>query len=434
MSKLVNAVIDAIDEAKGFALSRKHLIDTANQSSIAELIQTKAGLKPGQWCSISASHRIDDALLWGLPPVVAITPERDAKELERKWGYGVSDLVELASAGLILPSIYHWKDPSVWNLADERILPLIEQSTAIAPAVGEYLSVLPTPLNAGPREDQLRDILFKLSDSELLAISQDERNAIHPSSAKDQGVQALAKDLSMAWGSRWAYLDSLASDGVSERVEELFADGRTQEAADYLRWQKHLVASPVTAAVGGLCLWGEAECNRAHRARIVDPEQRNILRVADWHGIDPKLLRLASALLVDEYPAASRQQMDIKKVIELVQSREFKEERTELIRMLQGISSDWWVLVSNKDSALERARDFAKKRTKFLGNAIWASETALTTCIGLLLSGPIGMCFGLGAGFVLRFSSDKLAEGVLSVDSRHRLLLKAQKIRNRKQD
>ena len=191
-------------------------------------------------------------ILYGLPTTFDLYPDNSV-QFRRRYGIDIDTAISLSKRGRLLPNLYV-RDEAAWEGCDD-MRELIRLSTANGVRVDAYLKA------RFPQHDDhmsLRRYLGRSILNDLCA---------HDASSYKYVLNRLnANDRSAArvLGTRWAYLDSFATD-ESEVFHKQLNNGNLKFALDYLTVVQHLTVSPISGALGGYFVWSDFDLQTLHR-------------------------------------------------------------------------------------------------------------------------------------------------------------------------
>lgn len=201
-------------------------------------VYTSAGAVPSNIPDRSAFRHF---ILFGGPAVFDLEP-LSSRQFEEKHGVSIAAAEALAEQGIIFPNLYV-RTPAAWAHASE-MGGLIKRSFVNGERVNAYMQLRDANfLDYVDRHKAALASAFEHSSGRL------QSESLKTAGASDSG--AFARILSH----QWSYLNVLNSNAAEPAIE-LLNNGDLGRLSDYLRIAKHMVASHLTAAIGGEFVWG----------------------------------------------------------------------------------------------------------------------------------------------------------------------------------
>jgi hypothetical protein len=232
--------------------------DVVNQLFTTAVGDLKLRRKPMYWSNYPRDIPFLHQLLIGPPAIIDLLPVSE-DEFQRRFSLTGKEMLSLVGEGLVVPNVYT-RSPEAWSRArcDLSYLEgLIDHSVACGELTDEYLS------HRQPNYDRVVEEGREHLEATLRAISTAElgevvrRNRFRLASPNDDS-RAVAAEVARIVGKNWGYINVLASDPEKIDICELLPKPTldlADRAVQRIRFEKHRLASPLTAALGGYFFW-----------------------------------------------------------------------------------------------------------------------------------------------------------------------------------
>jgi len=190
-------------------------------------------------------------LLLGPPTVFDLEP-LEPKAFEARYRISVRVAEELAERRILIPNLWA-RTPAAWKPEHQHLAGLVKLAQVNGERVDTYFRT------RNHRYDKLIEAHTDMLKKLIVPIAK-----MNPARVEDlvkSSRSRTQKEMPKIIGTRWAYLDVLAPH-ASEYVSQLVADGKLEEASDFIRVTKHVYVSPISAAIGGNFTWGPNDIAR----------------------------------------------------------------------------------------------------------------------------------------------------------------------------
>lgn len=283
------------------------------------------------------------------------------------------------------------------------------------------------------KERRIYDAIRDLPDDEVITLAQDDVHTPPPRGTDAAQMLKFRKNLAVAWGARWAYVDRLVEPDLADQIDKSF----NHQPAQYIRYiklLKQINASPITAAVGGDYVWGKHELARARSGRWGESGKDIAIPNDRWANLPSNIRKTLGLLaMVPKNPAPDQREIDIDTVISIASDPDIAIKRERLVDTMHEIGGCWpFDRHENPEIIAHLLHQFVDDRNKIADRWAGCGWAGVLPAIGYIATGiPLTATLafiGKPIELLAKPAQDRLRDTLLSMDPRHRLVLQASSI------